>query len=305
MYTLKEDLDALKLLFSAQKLQAYVLDSEASQRYYNSTRKLYRWFHSQEGAMHFPLYLNRADNHTIALQNQLDIISLAIHHENVKKVVEMGCGMGFNTLWWAKKYPHTKVVGLDIHEKNLSFARKRGNNMPNLNYQLGDWNVAEPEVVNADVLFAIESFCYVKNLHGSFKKIADMTCAGARVLIFDAFKEHTNGLHQASEWTEAIDLTAWGFAVNQWHKVEEVITIAKEYGFRLVEKKDYTPAIMPNLLRLQRDMQKLIRNQWFKAALLCRTIPVPVQGHIISGLLSAHTMQAPAHRYFMLHFIKH
>ncbi len=54
-------------------------------------------------------------------------------------VIELGCGSAPMLAAWAKKYPQTKFIGIEIQWWPYLLAKWRTRNFPNVNIQLGDF----------------------------------------------------------------------------------------------------------------------------------------------------------------------
>ncbi len=299
-----EDLEIIKRLIDYQSVVKKNYQAPQTKRYFQLTRFLYKYFHSKEGAMHFPLYPEGLTaEHAIALQTQANHIGELINQHALKNISEMGCGMGYNSFLLAQQFPEVSFKGYDISLASLRFARKQARKQNNLNYFPSAWQSPQHWNTPIDLLFAVESFCYAENLKQLFPTLSCKLNEEGHFVIFDAF--NTSAIQTASPaLQQAISLTAWAFALKAWHKVEEVESTAQQYGFVLRNKIDFSEAVMPNLLRFQRDMQALCRKKWFAKLAKSRLFPEVLLGHITGGLLGGHTLASEAQGYFYLHFQK-
>ena len=59
---------------------------------------------------------------------------------NSGRILDIGCGFGLFSLYYAKKYPHLQFTGIDINPKRIQIARKAANNLSlsNVNYEVAD-----------------------------------------------------------------------------------------------------------------------------------------------------------------------
>lgn len=304
MKTLEDDLSIIKQLVDYQLVIKKNKQRPQTKKYFRLTRFFYRYFHSKEGAMHFPLYVEGlAQEHAVALQTQAHYIGELIRRYELKNVSEMGCGMGYNAFLLAQQFPDVRFKAYDISLSSLAFARKRIKAQSNLSYFPSAWQSPQHWNKPIDLMFAVESFCYAEDVAQVFAALSQKLNAGGHFVIFDAF--NTAALQEASmDLEEAISLTAWAFALKAWHRVEEVEKTAQQYGFVLRSKIDFSEAVMPNLLRFQQDMQSLCRKKWFTALAQSQILPEVLLGHITGGLLGGHTLASKAQGYFYLHFQK-
>ncbi len=52
-------------------------------------------------------------------------LSNAINAEDVKSVLDIGCGIGNSTAVLAKKFPHAEITGVDNSDDMLATAKKK------------------------------------------------------------------------------------------------------------------------------------------------------------------------------------
>ena len=60
------------------------------------------------------------------------------------KILEVGCGYGFNLEYWAKKYKNTQIVGIDIDPTAISFAKEIIDNY-NINNRIEIKNISSKD----------------------------------------------------------------------------------------------------------------------------------------------------------------
>jgi SAM-dependent methyltransferase len=87
-----------------------------------------------------------------------------------KTIADLGCGRGIFSIELAKKYPDSKVVGLDIDEKqmeiNRSIAEKNG--LTNLEFRVGD--IAEMGLENQfDLIVSVDNLEHIEDDLGAVK----------------------------------------------------------------------------------------------------------------------------------------
>jgi 2-polyprenyl-3-methyl-5-hydroxy-6-metoxy-1,4-benzoquinol methylase len=58
--------------------------------------------------------------------------------ENIKSVLDIGCGEGQLTLVFAKLYPGARIVGVDRDEKAIEVARRAAKGLPNVEFEVAD-----------------------------------------------------------------------------------------------------------------------------------------------------------------------
>src|SRR5262249_32506342 len=58
--------------------------------------------------------------------------------EDVKSILDLGCGEGQLALVFAKLYPQAKILGIDKDEKAIEVAQRAAKGTPNVEFQVGD-----------------------------------------------------------------------------------------------------------------------------------------------------------------------
>lgn len=57
-----------------------------------------------------------------------------------KNLIDLACGGGANTIYLAKKYPQSSILGLDYDKKLISLGNKFKKNLINIKFQTDDWS---------------------------------------------------------------------------------------------------------------------------------------------------------------------
>ncbi|NJO02096.1 MAG: methyltransferase domain-containing protein [Bacteroidia bacterium] len=257
---LEQDLarfDRIMSFPSSQKLESA---SRSIRQYYQYTNFFYRYFHSPEGAMHLPLYLpDQPRRHQDALLAQARRLEGHLKSISARRVLELGCGQGYNLAYLARLYPGVTFVGLDRMPRHIQQARRYGRGLANLSFQGGDMEQPPFPAGSFDLILAVESFCYVARPRSALKHYLDILSPGGRLVLFDAFRhpayaERTHHLKRASE------LAGRGFAVSEWWSLDGLLDWAQEASFELWEVRDFSQAALPNLLTFQNQARKLLES---------------------------------------------
>jgi len=57
------------------------------------------------------------------------------HLNEIKSIIEFGCGVGNNIQFLNQYFPHTRIIGLDISEESIQMARKRYAAQTNISFK--------------------------------------------------------------------------------------------------------------------------------------------------------------------------
>lgn len=58
---------------------------------------------------------------------------------NKKNLIDIACGGGANTIFLAKKYPQSSIIGIDYDKKLISLGNKFKKNLTNIKFKIDDW----------------------------------------------------------------------------------------------------------------------------------------------------------------------
>ncbi len=270
-------------------------------KYYYWTNYFYRKFHSKKGAMHFPLYLeNGAKNHFEGLETQVNFVKNCIN-ENTNFVAEIGYGQGFNTHLLASQYPNVQFSGIDLVPRHQTQASKTAQKLglQNTNFLVQDFEKSYLFPQKQDIFFAIESFCYAQNLQNVFENVRNNLRKNGKFIIFDMFSyNHFDTLPLLVQ--QASQLSAIGYAVNHWKKLDFLLENAKNAGFSVVDVQDFTYSVRPNAIRFQKDAVNFLKNYTYFIKYLSKfhILPDSILFHIIAGAIAPYAWEAQG--YFLI-----
>lgn len=300
---LEKDLEKINKIIDIQKLAKENWQTQTIEKYYQKMDFLYRYFHSKEGAMHFPLYLpNGEKHHAEALTVQSNYIIEQAKKINAKKVMELGCGMGYNVRYIAEHLKEVESYGLDLSKKHLLFAEKKSKHLSNTHWIEG--NLENPLVKDFDILFAVESFCYTQNIENTLQNWYNITQKGGKAIIFDVFLPPTyQSAHKS--YQIATQITAVGFAVKHWWEITHLQKKAEQIGWKVNRIDDISSSIQKNLSRFAKDASRLLDYHFVtKLCYQMGILPSVWLKHCFTGILAAHTIGSEAQSYYQIELEK-
>lgn len=205
-----------------------------------------------------------------------------------RKVLELGCGKGFNTLIAAKRVPEAQIIGVDLLESHLTSARKAAKvaDLANVSYEQADFNALPDSYRDMDVVFAVEALSYATDLDTVARAVAASLRPGGRFVMFDihALQDIDTlppELAQATRLYEASVAVTRGFhPAGAW---EAALTRA---GLKVDPTIDLSRGIQPGLRRMQ-GMAAALLGDW-KKRLAIKAMPKYLVRNGISALLGPH-----------------
>lgn len=294
-FDLKDDLKALLELvdktFGIEKILAekgrdLIVD------YYAQSGPAYEAAHSSEGCMH--LALNPDGEFSFDGYRRQP---RAIVHEMQKiggsRVLELGCGKGFNSLIVAKRLPDATCIGTDLLEPHVAkarvLARKAG--ADNLTYEQASYEPLPDRFRDMDVIFGIETLCYAQDLDLVARSIAAALRPGGRFVMFDVHTRRqadalTPDMAMATQLYENSMAVTRGFlAVGAW---EAALARA---GLQTEPTRDMSRAAQPGLRRLQAMGIKTL-GDW-KKRIAIKALPPYAARNAISAVLGPLVYAVP------------
>jgi cyclopropane-fatty-acyl-phospholipid synthase len=157
----------------------------ANQQHYEVPPKFFELVlgpHRKYSAAYWPAEtksLEEAEAGTLALTAQRARV------RNGERVLELGCGWGSLSLYMAKHFPQSRIVGVSNSRSQKQFidgqAAARG--LKNLEIVTADMNVFEPAEPGFDRVVSVEMFEHMRNWQLLLERIASWTAPGATVFV--------------------------------------------------------------------------------------------------------------------------
>jgi ubiquinone/menaquinone biosynthesis C-methylase UbiE len=245
--------------------------------YYRQSLIGYLAVQSRAGAIHFAF-----DGHDFEAQVRIVRDSLqAVHARNV---LELGSGLGFNSARLARSAPTTTFTGIDLTPAHVRLARLRGARLGNLSFDQGDMHALRHPEASADVVFAVEAFCYANPLSAAISEVARVVRPGGRFVVIDGFLRRPLHTMQAHEQV-AVRLLDVGMAVTRTWTLDDLLATASEHGLMVLRSEDHTNRIRANVNRLARHAGTVFRSPWL-AHTLGRALPPLLIRNGITAILA-------------------
>lgn len=274
----------LERLFPVPDILAERLDAPRVQAYYHECHAAYRKHHSSEGAAHMALNADGRFDPS-GFSEHLRRIEARWAGQSPADVLEIGFGQGYNLGYLAPRHPGVRFQGIDLTPDHfeLATARLASRGVFNSTLVLGDMHQLPQPDASIDEVFAIEAFCYARDVPKALAEVARVLRPGGRFTLFDGYQPRpTSQLDR--DGAIAVQLVARGTALERWQVPAELIAQASAQGLQL-EKVDVLDAdVLPNLRRLDRLVGAIIRVPWLARKALARRAPARSR-NVLSGYL--------------------
>jgi arsenite methyltransferase len=218
-------------------------------RYYRASGLGYRLVHSRGGCMHLALTRGatlRPDDHLA----QAEAIGRILQATGARRVLEIGCGRGYNLRHLARAHPQVTFTGLDLMPPHIRAARRKARGLPNLEVRAGSFDPIPEDLGRFDLIFAVESLCHAPDLDRAAASIARHLTPGGSLVVFDAVR--TGPIHDMSAGiATALRIHEAVVAVSAGFRTREALTSALgRVGLVPQEMRDLTRGVLADTRRL-------------------------------------------------------
>jgi ubiquinone/menaquinone biosynthesis C-methylase UbiE len=295
--SLAECLQIIAKHFDVQKLAAQKIDAEAVLEYYRQSDRGYRLFHSKEGAMH--VALNLGDEFTTkGYLGQVDLIDERLPKGSGVQVLEVGCGVGYNSRNLAARFPSDEFLGVDLSPNHVKTATKEARKLSNIKFEQGDFHDLQLETDSFDAAFAVECLCQGTDWPAAVAEVQRVLKPGGRFIVIDCFRKSAIANYDP-DLQLAARLVEKTMAVEEFAVLDDWLACAERQGFQLVEKIDLSQAISHNLARFYSLSRRFFKMPIAARAFL-KAFPPRLIENAISGMLMPFTVGSGLHQYYLL-----
>lgn len=284
-------------IFSTKNILDKNYDDQSIVNYYHKSNPVYKYIHSYQGAVHLALNYDGKFNKK-GYYTHLNEIFDVINESPIKRVLELGCGKGFNSIYLAKKLPKTEFIGIDITDHHLKIAQKKSRGIKNLKFTYGDFHSLDFQDSSFDFIYELEAICHARDSMQVLSEIYRTLKKGGRFVLYDGFRQV--GFENLPEnLIQASILTEKSLAVGGFEKIDTWLQMAEKTGFKLNVKTDLSSAVLPTLGKLQ-----LLSRKYFEFPLLSKIFlkffPQDMMMNTIAVLLMPFAIQNKAHGYYKI-----
>lgn len=172
-------------------------------------------------------------------------------NSKVKKILDLGCGLGGATFLLANKYPDVIFEGITLSAEQAAQAKSKAKrfNISNTKYYSGNYLSTKFLPNSYDGIMATETFCYIPidKKAQLAKEVFRLLKPGARIVISDGYLT-TKGLNSIENNPQTLakfrDIaTGWGLPV-RLSLLSETIAAFEKTGLQLISKQNQNKRIL-------------------------------------------------------------
>jgi SAM-dependent methyltransferase len=293
---IKNIIKEVEVIFPFEKINMLELNEKYTNNYYNDSNLGYKFFHSNEGSVHMAL----SEDDTFKEEDylsQLILIEQRLKSINKKeiKVLELGCGKGFNIQYLAGKFKNIDFTGIDITREHLKQAKKRTKSNKNVTIKFMSFDDFTFEHEQFDLIFEIESICHSADQVKLISNIYSLLKKEGRFIAFEGFrntfgKSLTDHERKSLIYIEKSMAVAKGVEIKEW--LDNFNSI-----FANFEANDISHKIIPNLKRFNKMAGKYFHRPAV-AKLINLFVPKKLIINAIAGYLMLYSVQNKFHVYY-------
>lgn len=280
-FSLSHSLSLIDEFFSIDRIIADT-DAEFVRDYYRQSFLGYLKFYNPWQCMHVPLQDGSLKEEE-AFFAQAAEVGRHLTSEPGQRVLELGCGLGANSLHLSQRFPHVEFIGTDLMDRHVSHANTRARGRDNMTFRQASFEALPDDLGQFDVIFAIETLCYARDLPNVAKSIARLLRPGGRIILFDAhrkvdFDQFPADLITAAKLYEITTAVTRGFHEDgKWQQAFEGA------GLNVTADDDITQDTVEGLAKIHRRATKAFTDLKWRIAL--RTMPRYFARNTVAGLL--------------------
>ena len=220
---------------------------------------------------------------------QVAFVADLIHETGARRVLELGCGLGFNMLELAGLCPQVEIVGTDLLERHVRKASARLRRHANVSVLVGSHDRLPAEIGTFDIIFAVETLCYATDRSAVAAFIAQVLAPDGLLVVFDAerasnFSALSSDMQLAAMLYEAVTVVEDGFgAADAWGDAY------MSAGLMTQRIEDMSHATIPGLRRLHRYGARYFSDTAVRAA--TAFLPWALKANAVGALLGPYLIE--------------
>ncbi len=261
--------------------------------YYEQSGPAYDRLLSASGAMHLALTMQGSEPRPEDYRAQPTRVVGMATNIGASRILELGCGKGFNATHVARALPDRAVLGTDLLPAHVETARRRAAQagLSNLQFEIASFEDLPPHLTGFDLAFAVETLCYARDLDKVAQGLARALNPGGRVLIYDV-----HALTPPETWsaamTQAVRLYETAMAVTRgFHAAGAWEAALERAGLAVRNVVDHSARVQPGLRQLESLGDRVVTD-WKKRSAVTLA-PRYMARNLIAALLGPHVYAVP------------
>lgn len=256
--------------------------------YYVQSEPGYKRVHSEKGCMHMALNPDGVYD-AEGYFAQIHEVAYQIRQIQAERVLELGSGMGFNTIALASDHSHVQFTGLDLMAHHVQMASKDAVHLPNSTFRQGSYTEIPVELHDADVVFGLETLCYANDLDAVADQIATAMAPGGRFVMYDGFRRADFGSAPKNVQTAARLFEVTTAVTGGFHTIEAWKAALTRAGLVVLRAEDLTDQSIAGMRYLHNRSTRFFQS--WKYRLLRYVMPKYLIRNAVAGLIGPYMIE--------------
>lgn len=248
--------------------------------------------------LHLPMRLpERPEGAALDAQQHLvaQAIAALAGMDRPDRAVELACGTGANTVALATACPDWRFTGLDLLPTQVAAAQSAPARPANASFAVADFARLPLAPGRSTLVFSVEGLVYASDVDAVLRGARTALRLGGELLMIEIFR--AAGFDEVPPpWDGVGPLAERLLAVPALRRVDDWIRAAADHGFELVESRDLTAQVLPELGQLAQVGEQAIRQ--------ATGLPDTWLRLILTGLFTRYSLRAGAHSYALVRLVR-
>lgn len=256
--------------------------------YYVQSEPGYKRVHSEKGCMHMALNpdgVYSADGYFTQIRD----VAYQIRQVQAKRVLELGSGMGFNSITLAPDHATVQFTGLDLMAHHVKTASKDAAQLPNASFRQGSYADIPAELHGADVVFGLETLCYATDLDAVAAQIAAAIAPGGRFVMYDGFRRADFDAAPPDVQTAARLFEVTTAVTGGFHTIDAWDAALTRAGLVVLRREDLTDQSIAGMRYLHNRAAKFFHS--WKYRVLKHVMPKYLIRNAVAGLVGPYMIE--------------
>ena len=247
----------------------------STNNYYQSINKTYVNVFDKYLMLHYPFFKEKNEGLEKRQVNLTDHCISKVGSLQNKKVLEVGCGNGTQSIYMYNNFEPEKTIGVDINQNNIELAKNLKNGHEKLEFHVDDAQKLDKIPDNSiDILFCIESAFHYPHKKSFLDQVERVLKPSGIFLIADILsRTNKKRIPLIERWKRKMSFHHW--TENQY------TGSFRQTELSLVHKEDITPEVIKGYMDSGNWIKRKQFNNYFKYLMLKLFVFIQVATNVI------------------------